>query len=164
MEIILCPQCGAPQKVGSDYCEECGIRLTPYKNTKTKPEEKSDENYELNPLDSLLISNKIKKEFKEKDLGSINKVQELSAKQVYSRISKYLHVKDGYLHVLMINSFSRWLNQNFDCENKYTIQIDFIITSMQENGYEIEDIKFNSLMNQGLFGEMEGFHTLIMYK
>lgn len=45
----------------------------------------------------------------------------------------------------MVNSFSKWLNQTFECENKYTGQIDGIITAMQENGYEIVDVKFNSI-------------------
>ena len=35
---------------------------------------------------------------------------------------------------------------------------------MQEDGYEIIDVKFNSLTNQGITGMMEGFHTLIVYR
>lgn len=72
--------------------------------------------------------------------------------------------KDGQLHVLMLNSFSKWLNQNFECEAKYTNQIDAILTALQNDGYEIVDIKFNSLQNQGISGQMEGFHTLVMYR
>ena len=41
----------------------------------------------------------------------------------------------------MVNSFSKWINQNFGCEDKYTTQIDEIISSMQLDGYEIVDIK-----------------------
>lgn len=63
----------------------------------------------------------------------------------------------------MINSFSKLLNQNFGCEDKYTIQINEIITKIQEDGYEIIDVKFNSIQNQGLTGQMKGFHTLITY-
>lgn len=79
-------------------------------------------------------------------------------------IKPCLRVKDGKVHVVMINSFSKWINQSFDCESKYTNQIDAILFLMQKDGYEIIDIKFNSLKNQGLSGEMEGFHTLIIYK
>lgn len=64
----------------------------------------------------------------------------------------------------MLDSFSKYLNQAFGVESKYTEQIDPIITGLQNDGYEIVDIKINSLKNQGLTGEMEGFHTLIMYK
>lgn len=64
----------------------------------------------------------------------------------------------------MINSFSKLLNQIFGCEDKYTTQIDEIVTCMQKDGYEIVDIKFNSIPGQGMSKEMEGFNTLIIYK
>ena len=35
---------------------------------------------------------------------------------------------------------------------------------MQDDGYEIVDVKFNSIQGQGLTGNMEGFHTLILYR
>lgn len=97
-------------------------------------------------------------------MGLIKNNQKASAETVYSKMKKHLVRKDGYTHVVMINSFSKWVNQNFECESKYTTQIDSIITAMQNDGYEIIDVKFNSLMNQGLTGSMEGFHTLITYK
>lgn len=72
--------------------------------------------------------------------------------------------KDSFVHVLMVNSFSKWINQNFGVEDKYTTQLDEIVTELQSDGYEIVDIKFNSLQNQGLSGQQEGFNTLIMYR
>ena len=72
--------------------------------------------------------------------------------------------KDGNVHVLMINSFSKLINKSFGFENKYTYEIDYIVAALQKQGYEIIDIKFNSLMNQGLLGDREGFHTLIIYR
>lgn len=71
---------------------------------------------------------------------------------------------DGNIHVVMINSFSKWLDQNFGIEDKYTTQIDAILSNMQQDGYEIIDIKFDSLKGQGITGSMEGFHTLITYR
>lgn len=97
-------------------------------------------------------------------MGLFTKMQESVSESVYTNLKKYLSKKDGNLHVVMVNSFSKWLNQNFQCENKYTTQIDTILKHMQEDGYEIIDVKFNSLINQGIFGEMEGYHTLIIYK
>jgi len=64
----------------------------------------------------------------------------------------------------MVNSFSKWLNQIFGVEEKYTIQIDSILNNMQYDGYEIIDVKFSTEQNQGLFGEMEGFYTMILYR
>lgn len=72
--------------------------------------------------------------------------------------------KDGLTHVVMINSFNKWINQIFGAEDKYTIQIDEILTNMQNEGFEIIDVKFDSLKDQGVFKDMEGFHTLITYK
>lgn len=72
--------------------------------------------------------------------------------------------KDGKVHVVMLNSFSKFLNQTFECENKYTGQIDAIISAMQDDGYEILDVKFNSIQGQRLTGSMEGFHTLVTYR
>lgn len=91
-------------------------------------------------------------------------IQKSAAQSIYNKTKKFLKPKDGKLHVVMINSFSKFINQNFDCEDKYTTQVDEILSCMQEEGYEIVDIKFNSVKNQGLIGDMEGFHTLIMYK
>ncbi|MCC5896027.1 MAG: hypothetical protein JJU16_11230 [Alkalibacterium sp.] len=97
-------------------------------------------------------------------MGFFSSNQQSGAETVYSIMKESLSEKDGYTHVVMVNSFSKWLNQTFQCETKYTMQIDTILTLMQKDGYEILDVKFNSLMNQGLFGDMEGFHTLITYK
>jgi uncharacterized tellurite resistance protein B-like protein len=97
-------------------------------------------------------------------MGIFNSSQKASAEAVYSTTKQYLKPKDGNVHIVMINSFSKLVNQIFGCENKYTTQIDEIITSMQKDGYEIVDIKFNSIQGQGLTGQMEGFHTLITYK
>ena len=35
---------------------------------------------------------------------------------------------------------------------------------MQQDGFKIMDVKFNSIQNQGLTGQMEGYHTLIVYR
>lgn len=104
--------------------------------------------------------------FNKKDKKKKKKTMaESAAETIYANdVRPNLKEKDGLTHVVMINSFSKWINQNFGCENKYTAQIDKIIVSMQDDGYEIVDIKFNSIQNQGLTGQMEGFHTLITYK
>ena len=97
-------------------------------------------------------------------MALFTKMQKDTSDQIYMKAKQYLVEKDGNIHVVMFNSFSKLINQNFHCEDKYTTQIDNIITCMQEDGYEIVDIKFNVIPNQGLTGQMEGFNTLIMYK
>lgn len=97
-------------------------------------------------------------------MGLFSNIQANAADNVYKKLKAHLSKKDGKVHIVMVNSFSKWLNQNFECEDKYTTQIDNILSHMQEDGYEIIDVKFNSLVNQGIFGQMEGYHTLVMYK
>ena len=97
-------------------------------------------------------------------MGLFTKTQQNVSENVYAELKRYLSKKDGDVHVVMVNSFSKWLNRSFQCEDKYTTQIDTILQHMQEDGYEIIDVKFNSLVNQGIFGQMEGYHTLIIYK
>ena len=97
-------------------------------------------------------------------MGLIGKTREAESGAIYETAKKLLHEKDGNVHIVMFNSFSQLANQTFTCETKYTIQIGGIIDAMQEDGYEIVDIKFNSLPNQGLTQQLEGFNTLIMYK
>lgn len=97
-------------------------------------------------------------------MGMFTNQQKNTSGVIYEQTKQYLKPKDGKIHVVMINSFSKWINQAFGCENKYTTQIDEIITKMQQDGYEILDVKINSIQNQGITGQMEGFHTLITYK
>ena len=97
-------------------------------------------------------------------MGLCTSSQTAVAETVYEKWKKFLKEKDGNIHILMINSFSKLLNQNFECEDKYTTQINVILDGLQNDGYEIVDIKFNSLMGQGLTGNQEGFHTIILYK
>ena len=97
-------------------------------------------------------------------MGIFSSGQKASAETVYTTLKKFLKQKDGKIYVVMINSFSKFLNQVFGCEDKYTIQIDEIVGNMQNDGYEIVDIKFSSLTGQGLTGNTEGFHRLILYK
>lgn len=92
------------------------------------------------------------------------KTQEDAAERVWEKVQKQLAPKDGMTHVLMINSFSKFINQYFGVESKYTTQIDTILVELQKAGYQVLDVKFNSIQGQGLAGNMEGFHTLITYR
>lgn len=135
---MYCPKCKKQISDGDRFCLYCGASIK--MKTVTEPTKK------------------------EPSTGFFTSTQKATSDIVYSKMKPYIVPKDGKVHVLMINSFSKFLNQNFECETKYTTQIDNIVSSLQDDGYEIIDIKFNSVKNQGLMGEMEGFHTLIMYR
>lgn len=97
-------------------------------------------------------------------MGLFTTIQKDTAATVYGEIKKYLKTKDGNIHLVMINSFSKLGNQVFGCEDKYTTQLNVILDGLQNDGYEIIDIKFNSLIGQGIMGNQEGFNTMILYK
>lgn len=90
--------------------------------------------------------------------------QKNTAQNVYANMRPYLAQKDGAVHVVLINSFSQLANQVFKCDEKYTAEIDYVLNCMQREGYEILDIKFNSIPNQGMTGNRTGFNTLITYR
>ena len=59
--------------------------------------------------------------------------------------------KDGKTHVLMINSYSRMNNARILSDGKYTDEIDAIIGNIEDRGYEIKDIKVNTVDKGGAF-------------
>ncbi len=97
-------------------------------------------------------------------MGVFTKGQEAQSNYAYDRMKQYLSTKDDKIHVVLVNSFSKLGNQNLDCDDKYTTEIDNIISSMQNDGYEIINVVMNSMAGQGLTGNRTGFHTLITYK
>lgn len=97
-------------------------------------------------------------------MGLFTTNQTNTANSVYEETKKYLKEKNGNVHILMINSFSKLGNQVFGCEDKYTTQLNVILDGLQNDEYEIVDVKFNSLVGQGIMGNQEGFNTMILYK
>ena len=98
-------------------------------------------------------------------MGFFDNTNKASANTVYEKeVEKYLAPKDGKTHVVMITSFSKFINQLFGVETQYTNQIDLILSRMQDDGYEIIDITHTAIKGQGVFGSKEGFHSLITYK
>lgn len=98
-------------------------------------------------------------------MGLFTKNQENRSKNVYNEeVQQYIAEKDGFQHVIMIESFSKFGNMNFGVEDKYTTQLDHILTAMQRDGYEIINVEHTTVKGQGTLEVMEGFHTLITYK
>lgn len=98
-------------------------------------------------------------------MGLLSGHRKASGKGLYIKdIKPRLVERDGHVHIIMIDSFSKFFDQTFGVETKYTEQIGQVVDNMQNDGYEVVDIKFNSLKNQGITGIAEAYHTLIMYK
>ena len=78
---------------------------------------------------------------------------------VYNEIKESLKEKDGKVHIIMINSKDRFSYEELECLNKYTNEVDSILSFMQDDGYEIIDVKYQ------LVGSSENqYSTLIIYK
>ena len=97
-------------------------------------------------------------------MGFLQQAKEDSANAMAANALRNLKPQDGKVHVIMLLSFSQIANVSFGCDKKYTLEIDAVLSEMQELGYEIVDIKFSSLQNQGLTKQREGYITCIMYK
>ena len=51
-------------------------------------------------------------------MGLFTKDQTAHANVVYKDVKKFLAEKDGKTHVIMVNSYSKWINALFCCEDK----------------------------------------------
>ncbi|CEP83725.1 MAG: zinc ribbon domain-containing protein [Paeniclostridium sp.] len=77
----------------------------------------------------------------------------------YNEIKESLKEKDGKVHIIMIKGRSFFSYEELECLNKYTNEVDSILSFMQDDGYEIIDVKYQ------LVGYSENqYSTLIMYK
>lgn len=89
-------------------------------------------------------------------MGLFDKNYEKSANKTYENLKEYLKPKDGKKHIILIHTLVP--NGNMP-ERIYTIRINEIIEYMQNEGYEITDIKLEIGGTQGL-----SYETLITYK
>ena len=96
-------------------------------------------------------------------MGLFDKNIEKSSDNKYEEIKKYLKPKDDKKHIIMVNTMSKSITNGWECENKYTLQIDTIIENMQNDGYEIIDIKFDSTQQQSIANTFL-IKTIIIYK
>ncbi len=93
------------------------------------------------------------------------KTRKQVAKSLYENdIKKNLRNKDGFKHLILINGQDAKSKKDFQCRERYTYYMDYIIGQMQREGYEIIDIQLNVNRNTGFFEEVEDMDTLIVYK
>lgn len=95
-------------------------------------------------------------------MGMFDKNIEKSGKDLYSDVKQYLSTKDGKKHIVMVNTMSKLTTNGMECESKYTLQIDSVISEMQQEGYEILDVKME--ISQTAMGNAQLIRTLIIYK
>lgn len=77
----------------------------------------------------------------------------------YNEIKESLKEKDGKVHIIMINGKSFLALKELECLNKYTNEVDSVLSFMQDDGYEIIDVKYQFISDSS-----RQYITLIMYK
>ncbi|CEK30036.1 hypothetical protein JGS6364_06821 [[Clostridium] sordellii] len=77
----------------------------------------------------------------------------------YNEIKESLKEKDGKVHIIMINGKSFLAFKELECLNKYTNEVDSVLSFMQDDGYEIIDVKYQFISDSS-----RQYITLIMYK
>jgi hypothetical protein len=97
-------------------------------------------------------------------MGFMQNVKDNMAAAQADQVMRNVKPRDGRVHVLMLMSFSKLVNQAFGCDDKYTNEVDGVLSELQIRGYEIVDIKLGVLPNQGITGQREGYLTCIMYR
>lgn len=89
-------------------------------------------------------------------MGLFDKNYEKSAQNTYAEIKKSLKPKNNNKHILLIHT---GIMNGHKPETFYMIKINEIIENMQNDGYEIIDIKLEIRGTKGL-----SYETMIIYK
>ncbi|HIW12772.1 MAG TPA: hypothetical protein H9891_06380 [Candidatus Salinicoccus stercoripullorum] len=83
----------------------------------------------------------------------------------HSKFKKHLKEKDGKQHIVFVHTLSKIFNKGLGVDDKVTMEIDELLSQMQDDGYEVIDVQFTTLKDQG-YGKHtnEGYQTMIRYR
>lgn len=94
------------------------------------------------------------------------KIRKEAAKSILdsSEYTNTIKPKNGNVHIMLVDSFSGTGEGSvLQIEEKYSNQINEFLDTLQNKGYEIVDVKFNSVPIQKMTSNMK-YQTLILYK
>lgn len=95
-------------------------------------------------------------------MGIFDKNLDKSSDNLYEDVRKYLKPRNGKKQVVLINTMSKMATNGLECDNKYTLQISGVLDEMQNDGYEIIDVKIETLPSS--VGAAALIRTLVIYK
>lgn len=98
---------------------------------------------------------------------SNNEQRSMHANNTYHEfVREYLKEKDGKQHVIFIHTPSKHFNKGFGADEKVTLEIDEILSEMQEDEDEILDIQFSTIKEHGTYlkDSNESYQTMIRYQ
>ena len=94
------------------------------------------------------------------------KIRKEAAKSILdsSEYTNTIKPKNGNVHIMLVDSFSGTGEGSvLQIEEKYSNQVNEILDKLQSNGYEIVDVKVNSIPVKTLIADMK-YQTAILYK
>ena len=157
----VCPNCRTKNEDRAEECSNCGANLI-----RIKGDGKSI-NSPLPPPIPHIPHAKTRVETVRDTVGtpSVTDVWHATyGSGVYSAAKSKLSKKDGMIHVVLVTSFSRIADETFAVDPKFTVELDTFLMEMQKDGYEILDVKMNTIPDQGLTGTRMKIHTLVTYR
>lgn len=88
-----------------------------------------------------------------------------AAKNIISLYKDIIQPKNGHAHVLMVESFNQiGEGRILEIDEKYSNQINSMLDYMQDQGYEILDVKFQTQPYKATLGGSDlRYQTLICY-
>lgn len=154
---MFCNKCGKEINGDSIFCNYCGNKLkteeTRQENAKTNLKEEIKEAWKSGP-------ERAEQERREKEQREYLK----QLKETKEEVQKNLKPKDGKYHIVLIKSeYSYWTSISYNvCDNQYILGIENILEMMQDDGYEIVDIKIVGIQTgQGYTSRIE---VIVVYK
>ena len=97
-------------------------------------------------------------------MGFLADIRATELEKIHQEFLGSLRPKDGLVHVIMITLPRQTGVRKSEYNEFYNKEIDKILTRMQNEGYEILDMKFMSSLGSTKGVSETGVHTQIMYK
>jgi uncharacterized Zn finger protein (UPF0148 family) len=147
---MFCNNCGKEVNENSVFCTWCGNRL--------KSIEVGQENVKPSLKEEIKAAWKSGPEKAEKERMEKKRVKDLEQLKVMKKeLQNNLKPKDGKYHVVLIKSKSKSLSDN----NIQVLELENILEIIQNEGYEIVDIK---IMGVQYCGGTIGSEAIVVYK
>ena len=95
-------------------------------------------------------------------MGIFDNYSEEPSDKLYEDVKKYLKPRNGKKQVILVTTKTKTSTYKLECDNKYTLEVGKLLEEMQNEGYEILDVKIETLATPG--SSIAVARTLVIYK
>ena len=95
-------------------------------------------------------------------MGIFDYYSEEPSDNLYEGVKKYLKPRNGKKQVILLTSKTKPSTYKLECDNKYTLEVGKFLEEMQNEGYEIVDVKIEMLETAG--STVATARTLVTYQ